>query len=556
MRTVERRGAIVAVCMTAVVLAACGGGQDQAAAPVPCEQLAGLSIPAERIGLPTSGGVVTEAVVVAAAGEGAAALPEHCRVTAAIAPVDPAAPSIMFRVAMPTEWNHKVVMFGGGGFDGSIPNVAGNIPAGPIDRPTPLGRGYATFGSDSGHQADERGSLDGTFLLNDESLRNFAAGDALKKTRDAAVYLIGLRYAAGAPAKSYFAGGSTGGRETLQAIQRWPDDWDGAIAWYPAWNQMTAMMHGHQLSREMAKPGAYPSPSTRVLVRRAALEACDGLDGVMDGLISNQPRCNEIFDPTTATVDGRPLRCPPGVDIDDLCVPRAQMTLLQTYDFGGPRYPGANIWGADMGEPGNPSPLEPTITFQNFGTEQPTFPMPAGAPYVSLQEDAMVRLAIMRDPDFNSLDFDPENPGEWAGRVEELRAMLDASPDISAFVARGGKLLLAHGTSDVLVSTRATQRYWESLQERFGPERVASFARYYEVPGYGHAVSSIFNAAWDGLTALDEWADQGIAPGEQIVMDTAGAPGRTRPLCEYPTWPMYDGSGDASSAASFSCVGP
>lgn len=560
-------GRATLVGLLSAAVAGCGGGEPDRSpsAPVTCEALAGLSIPTDRIGLPTSGGAVREAELVAAAGDGAAALPEHCRVTAAIAPVDPTAPSIVFRVALPTEWNGKAVMFGGGGFDGSIPNVAGQVPAGPADRRTPLGRGYATFGSDSGHQADSLGSLDGTFLLDDEALRNFAAGDALKKTRDAALYVIEARYGAGAPVRSYFAGGSTGGREALQAIQRWPEDWDGAIAWYPAWNQLTAMMAGHRLSREMARPGAYVEPGKRVLVRRAALEACDELDGVVDGLISDQRRCNEIFDPTTATVEGRPLRCAGGAESGDGCISDAQIALLRTFDRGGTRfdyplasgqtgYPGSNIWGADMGEPGNPSPVEPTVTFLNFGTVQPTFPMPAGAPYVSRQEDAMVRYAIVRDPDYNSLDFDPESPGAWAGRVSELSAMLDADTDISAFVGRRGKLLLAHGTSDILVSTRATERYYEALVDRFGADGVASFARYYEVPGYGHAVSSTFNAAWDALTALEEWVEQGVAPRDQVVTDTQGVPGRTRPLCEYPAWPRYDGAGDVDSASSFSCA--
>ena len=167
---------------------------------------------------------------------------EHCRVSARISPVDPAAPNILFRVALPTSWNQKALMYGGGGFDGSIPNVTGNVPAGATDRVLPVTRGYAVFASDSGHQAGARGSLDGSFGLNDESLANWG-GDALKKTRDAAMYVIMARYGA-APLKSYFAGGSTGGREALQSIQRWPEDWNGAIAWYPAWNQASAMLGG------------------------------------------------------------------------------------------------------------------------------------------------------------------------------------------------------------------------------------------------------------------------------------------------------------------------
>jgi feruloyl esterase len=93
--------------------------------------------------------------------------------------------------------------------------------AGPTDQLTPLARGYATFASDSGHQANALGSEDGSFGVNDEAVRNFS-GDALKKTRDTAVYLVNARYAVGGPKRSYFAGGSSGGREALAVVQRWP----------------------------------------------------------------------------------------------------------------------------------------------------------------------------------------------------------------------------------------------------------------------------------------------------------------------------------------------
>jgi hypothetical protein len=568
----SRLGLTSALAGTAVLLAACAGGSAAppavAATAVPvasdCAQLVGLRIPATAIRLPTHGATVTDARAVAAHGAGAAAIADYCLVTAAIAPAGATAPNIMFKLALPGAWNAKLVMFGGGGFDGTIPDVAGNVPSGPSDRQVPLGRGYATVASDSGHQADASGSLDGRFLLDDEALRNFG-GDAIGKTHDAAVFLIEARYRAGAPKKAYFAGGSTGGREALQAIQRWPEDWDGAIAWYPAWNQLTAMMAGHRISRTLARPGAYPDAAKRVLVRRAALEACDALDGVVDGLISDQARCNALFDPATATVAGSPLRCAGGADLGDTCLSDAQIAALQAIDkgiihfnfvlaSGSTSYPGSNIWGADMGETSNPSPLEPVVTFLNFGTVQPTFPMPANTPYVSRQEDAMVRFAITRDPAFDSLAFDPQDPGRWAGRVSELSALLDASPDISRFVARGGKLLLAHGTSDILVSTRATELYYRQLQALFGRSRVDTFARYYEVPGFGHAVSTVFDARWDSLTALEQWTEQGIAPRRQVATDATGVPGRSRPLCDYPLWPRYKGSGDVNQSTSFTCA--
>ena len=553
-------------CLSAAALAACGGGSDTppptAATPKTCDALVGMAIPASAIGLPTRGGTVTAATVVAAAGTGAAATPEYCNVTASIAPMDATAPSIMFRLALPTAWNGKAVMFGGGGFDGTIPNVAGNVPAGPTDKPTPLGRGYATFASDSGHQANAAGSLDGSFQLNDEAFRNFG-GHALKKTRDAAVYLIEARYAAGAPAKSYFAGGSTGGREALSVAQRWPQDWDGIIAWYPAWNQLSAMLGGHRMSRALAQPGAYPNPAKRLLLLNAVLAACDGLDGVADGLVSNQALCNGSFDPSVATFNGAPLRCPGGTEGGDTCLSDAQITALKTintetrFNFfvasGSRGYPGYNVWGADLGITSNPSPLQPTVTFLNFGTEQPAMPVPAGAPYITKQLDQVIKYGVTRDLQFNSLSLDPENPGPWGARLSELSTMLDVSTDFSAFAARGGKLLLAHGLSDVLVSSRATEQFYQRLQAQYGPPYVDSFARYYQVPGYGHAVSTVFNATWDSLTALEQWAEAGTAPQAQVTTDTVGVPGRKRPLCDYPMWPKYKGSGDVNAAESFTC---
>ena len=221
-------------CLAAASLAACGGSSDDAATvvtpaavPIACEQLVGLSLPAASIGLPTMGGTVTSAVVVARSGTGVASVPEHCLVNARLGTGQASAPPILMRVALPAEWNTKTVMYGGGGFNGSIPNVVGNVPAAPSAQPAPLARGYAVFASDSGHQAGALASQDGQWGLNDEAVRNFG-GDVLKKVRDAALIVIKARYAANAPTKSYFIGGSTGGREALTAIQRWPADWDAA----------------------------------------------------------------------------------------------------------------------------------------------------------------------------------------------------------------------------------------------------------------------------------------------------------------------------------------
>ncbi|PWW02074.1 feruloyl esterase [Hoeflea marina] len=528
-----------------------------------CTGLQGLSIPRQLIGLPTSGGEVASAETVEASGEGAAAVPRHCLVSGLIHPVDPDAPDIRFGLALPADWNRKALMLGGGGFDGSVPKLTGNVPAGPADKPLPLARGYAVFGSDSGHQANELGSQDGSFALNQEAARNFG-GDALKKTRDAAVYLIEQHYRADTIDQAYFAGGSTGGREALAAITRWPDDWDGAIAWYPAWNDVAALLGGHRANRALAQPGAYPDTPQRKLIFDAAMAACDALDGVADGLISNQTRCNATFDPRTARFEGRPVLCAGDEAPEAVCLSEAQVTALEVmntqtrFDFplasGETQYPGYNVWGSDLGITSREAAVQPIVTFLALGTTPPVLPMARTTPYISLLLDQWIKYSVTADADFDSLSLDPESPGAWAMRISELSTLLDTAVDLDRFAANGGKLLLAHGLSDVLVSTRATQQYYLRLQSRMMPETVDDFARYYEVPGYGHAVSSDFNAAWDSLTALEKWVEEKEAPEDQVVTDTVGVPGRTRPLCDYPGWPRYAGTGDVDDAASFECV--
>nr|WP_144826774.1 tannase/feruloyl esterase family alpha/beta hydrolase [Cupriavidus gilardii] len=555
----------------ALMLAACGGDDDDdhhkppptSRTPKTCAEMASVSVPASAIGLPTSGAVVTEATVVAASGIGAQAVGEYCRVLGSIKPVDPAAPDIRFQLNLPTNWNNKIMMFGGGGYNGSIPSPQGNVPAGPADQPTPLGRGYATFASDSGHQAGALGSRDGSFGANDEALRNFA-GDALKKTRDTALHLIQARYAVDGPRKAYFAGGSTGGREALAVVQRWPQDWDGAIVLYPAWNAASLDLQFGRITRALAQPGAYPNPAKRRALFDASLQACDGLDGVQDGVVSNVPACNASFNPATATLNGAPLRCAGGGEGGDNCLSDPQIAALNAYNTpitfnyalgsGETQYPGFNVWGADLGMPGT-SPVQATVISLALNELQPANPMPATAPYFSVFWDQWVRYFVTRDPNFNSLTLDPENPGAWQARISELTALQDVNKtDLSAFAAKGGKVLMAHGSADVLVSTRATAQYYQRVQATMGTERVAQFMRYYEIPGYGHAASTVFNAAWDSLTALENWVEKGTEPPAQVVTDTVGVPGRTRPLCPYPGWPKYNGSGDINAAGSYSCA--
>ena len=303
-----------------------------------------------------------------------------------------------------------------------------------------------------------------------------------------------------------------------------------------------------RMARAIAAPGAYPNAAKQGLLFNAVMSACDGLDGVKDGLISNPGACR--FDIGT-------LRCAGGADTGDGCLSDPQIAAIRTIESpvsfkfplgsgetafqGWPVLSGADLRGA-----------------QQLGTTPPVSPPTATQSITAIFWDQLIRYAVARDPAVNSLAVDPENPGVWQQRLSYVEGMLDVpSPEFFAFQAHGGKLLVVHGLADAVVTPRSTVLWWNRLHERMGAPTVRQFARFYTVPGYGHGAGglSAFMAAWDSLPALDGWVDGGKVPGAQVVADTnAATKGRTRPLCEYPSWPKYAGSGDVNQAGSFACV--
>ena len=509
-----------------------------------CAGLAQTKIPASVMSLPTTGGRVEAASVTTAVVSGQTV--QYCQVDADIFPVDPAAPDIKMRVALPYGWNRKAMMFGGGGFNGTIPDLTENVPFGPTDQPAPLARRYATFASDSGHQQSPTAvpSLDGSFGVNDEAVNNFAAGDALKKTRDASLFLIQRAYRA-KPVEVYFAGGSTGGREALVVAQRWPTAFDGVISAYPAWNNMAEILDLGYLTQILSRPDAFPGPDKQTLLYTSVIAACDGLDGIKDNVISNPPACH--YDPHA-------LRCPGGLDTGPTCLsdPQIESVIAMSSPFKWPyriasgetEYPGFPfLSGADMRTP-----------FLGFGTTAPANPMPVTSGYGVQYWEQWVKYFLTRDPQYNSLDVDPRDPGQWLGRISQLSAIEDRNnADLRPFARAGGKLILLHGAADELVSSRSTSDYYQRVLNTVGPQSTHAFMRYYVVPGANHADfgTPAFAASWDSLSALERWVEKGQSPSNPVVADANH--NRTRPLCQYPDWPRYR-AGDPDRAASFVCT--
>ena len=450
-------------------------------------------------------------------------VPAHCRVDGVIGAHtgrDGKPYGIRFALALPAQWNGRLLYQGGGGLNGSVQPPVGATAAG---NTSALNRGFAVVSSDSGH---EGAVFDASFFTDQQAALDFLYQD-IGKVMAAARPLVAARY--GQPAAhSYFVGCSTGGREAMIAAQRYPSQFDGIVVGSPAMrtnysNLATAWVttalntaapkdaQGHALTAQAL------SATDRKLVIDGLLKACDGLDGVSDGMIFDTRRCG--FDPQVLECKGPKT---------DGCLSAVQVQAIKR-GFAGPKtssghavYPGFPYdTGIAFHGPGIPGLLG--------GGLSPVGPSPTGT---TMDVDALAAAA--------------HDAREMAGDT-------DAWTNLTAFTAHGGKLIFYHGMSDPWFSALDTLRYYQALSADNGPGPVGDWSRLFLVPGMGHCGGGEATLdQFDMLSAIVGWVEQGQAP-EAVTATGAAFPGRSRPLCAYPRHAQYQGSGDSESAANFSC---
>jgi feruloyl esterase len=536
---------IATILMTVCAMTGFAKGAGPAIAP---SGLAGLKIPASAISLPTTGAEVTSAVLVQATDKGNQ-LGEYCKVLATIHPVDPKAPDILLRANLPTRWNGKALQMGGGGYNGNIPNTLIEPTLGLKTLPVPLAQGYITFADDSGHQAPD--SNDASFALNDEALANYGYMH-IKKARDA-VFAIAKAYYGVEPRKLYFSGGSTGGREGLTAAMRWPESYDGILANYPTANFLGLRLWGAILARAIYDKGSegWIPPAMVDRIAKTAIQRFDILDGVADGLVSNNAQARAQ---SGALLSDLSLRPGDPVDIQKGLTKTQIEKTLDVY-HNGFKLPYSLANGVDSYAGYNS--LE-GITMQ-IGSQAAYIEPPVSGPnahHVS-RADQFFKYFIARDPNFSLLSFDIMNPGALKDRIVLVSEITGATdPDFEKMQARGGKVLWVQGMDDPSVSPFENINIYKSIVARLGQEKVDSFMRLYLVPGLAHGGGN-FSVTWDNLAILDNWVENDIPPPVTPGVDINKATfGRSRPMCEYPAWPKYNGSGDVNDWKSYSIVKP
>jgi pimeloyl-ACP methyl ester carboxylesterase len=506
-----------------------------------CTSLQGFSVPASAIGLPASGAVVKTAEMIHASDKDNKN-GEFCKVTGIVKPHNPTSPNLEFEVNLPQAWNRRALQMGGGGYDGSLVTgltvYSNQTPNGD----SPLKQGYVTLGSDGGHKG--KAGFDGSFGMDDEALLNFGK-QSVKKAHDAALAVIQKAYGR-RPDRFYFIGGSQGGHEALDAAARYPQDYDGVVAHYPAYNVTLLHLGSLNVGKALYADGgaAWINPQKTKLIGDAVYAKCDALDGAKDGIISNVAGCNARFDVSA-------LRCPNGADTGDTCLSDAQIKAVRTITSS--YKPGVTIAGLDTFPKW--ALLEGAL-FQgpsNFGqVPQPSNPLSGKEALLYSAGDQTVKFIITRDPHYDPMKFDPK---QWQQRLATVGSIMDVTDaSLDKFLARGGKIILTHGTADDFITPHNSIEYYQRQLAHFGQERLNSFLRFYLIPGFGHGFGR-FNAKFDSLVALQDWVEKGQAPSGLTAMDANPGANRTRPLCEFPKWPKFMGaSGPENSAASYTCV--
>jgi feruloyl esterase len=466
-------------------------------------------------------------------------LPAFCRVAGYVTPT--ADSHISFEVWIPKAiWNRKYIQVGCGGFCGSISYSA---------MAEPLRRGYASAATDDGHQA---GGFDASWAVGHPEKVIDYGYRAVKETTDVAKDII-AQFKSPSLSRSYFMGCSDGGREGLMSAQRYPNDFDGIIAGSPG-NNWTGMMAGF-LSNELALLSVAGGDLTQTdlnILSNAVLAQCVGRDGGLntDKFLNHPPACK--FNVTLLTCNASNAgACLPADKVKAVKkIFSGPAGIFPGYQWGAGEASAASNWPAWLTDSGNPANgVQGTLAnsfFQNM-----VFPNSGWT------------------PDSHTIT---QNANRAYSKLSSIVNSID--PDLTAFKAHGGKLIQYVGWSDTGISPQNDIDYYTAATYAMGGVApTQKFYRLFMVPGMSHCSGGLGATAFgqsvngptptkpgsDIISALDRWVEHGTAP-KQIVAtkyvndDPNQGVAFQRPLCPYPKFARYNGSGTLTHAGSFACV--
>ena len=482
-----------------------------------CESLASIKLPNTTI---TSANAVAAGAFTPPTPDGSAtaasqfsALPAFCRVTATLTPSSDS--DIKVEVWLPISgWNGKFQAVGNGGFAGviSYPALAAAVTA-----------GYASASTDTGH----KGNTMAFALGHPEKVIDFA----YRAVHEMAVQAKAIvnAYYGGAPNRSFWNGCSQGGRQGITEAAKYPSDFDGIVAGASGINNMHLMVARMVINVfSHRSEDSYIPPAKYGLIHEAALQACDALDGVKDGVIENPRVCH--FDPKV-------LVCK-GADSPTCLTPAQAETAKALY---------AAVKNPKTGAEVMPALLQP-------GSELGWAILAGPEPIQYTTEE--VQYIGFRDANWDWHRFNAATDIDIALKADN--GLLDfTDPNLKPFFDRGGKLLMYHGWADPLITPMNSVNYFNDVVRKLGSAVVGKSIELYMVPGMNHCQGGPGTDTFDKMAAIEQWFAGGAAPKQILASHlTSGTVDRTRPLCPYPEVAAYKGTGNTDDAANFVCKAP
>ena len=519
---------LVLTCGTAwALLAAVAGVALPAQTGTSCQSLSSLVLPNTTITMAQM--VAPGSFVAPARGNGPGLplidLPAFCRVQATLRPSSDS--NIKMELWLPASangageasravWNGKFRGTGNGGLGGGAGVAAGALANG-------VRRGYATAGNNTGHEGDSSYAMSHPEQIKDFGYRSAHEMTVASKAIIKAFYGVGPQF-------SYMAEGGGGTIAALSSAQRYPDDYDAiAVTGMSSYltrhtfGQMWIWQATHKDAASFIPPAKYP------VLHQAALNACDALDGIKDGVIGDVAHCK--FDPAVTLCKA--------ADAPD-CLSAAQIDAARKI-YAGPRNPrtGEEIY----------SPLYP-------GSELGWGQLAGGDAPLGIPIE-FFKYYVFRDPswDYKTRPLNFDSDVELSNRPE-IQPVNAVDPNLLPFFARGGRLLLVDGWADAAVPPKVAINYYNAVVAKVGARALKGSMRFFMVPAMGHGpgTTGAENVNFDALSLIEQWKEKGQPPDQLVVTHFKnGTETGHRLVCQYGRVAVYKGNGNPEDAKSYSC---
>jgi tannase len=479
---------------------------------------------------------------------------------------------VKYAFPSPSDFKSRFYVAGGGGYSLSSDATGG------------LSYGAAGGATDAGYDAfsnsyDEvvlygNGSInwDATYMFGYQAL-----GEMTKIGKPLARGFYGL--SGDTKIYTYYEGCSDGGREGMSQVQRWGEEYDGAITGAPAFRFGQQQVHHVYPSAVEKTHDYYPPPCELDKIVNATISACDPLDGRTDGVVSRTDLCKLNFN--LSSIIGEPYYCAEqnytslGFGFSKRGLNKRQApgssTSYQPEQNGTVSAEGVAVAQAIYDGLHNSkgqraylswqiaSELSDATTDYNSDTDSWELSIPStGGEYVT---KFVQLLDIDNLSNLDNVTYDTLVDWMNIGMVRYMDSLQTTLPDLTTFQSSGGKLLHYHGESDPSVPAASSVHYWQSVRSVMYPDlapaeslkQMEDWYQFYLIPGAAHCgTNDLQPGPWpeSNMEIMINWVENGVKPSRLNATVSSGTyAGETQMLCQWPTRPLWHGN-----SSSFDCV--